>query len=95
MIRRVIHLSLAAAAALAGGVALPQEPNPPPVAVLTDTVEYCGQLQRMILKRPNRPPDINKLLAEGQRMCDHGEVRPGISRLRRALWLLHHRNAAP
>jgi hypothetical protein len=95
MIRRAAHISLATVAILAGGAALPQEPSPPPVAVLTDTVEYCGQLQRMILKRPNRPPDINKLLAEGQRMCDHGEVRPGIARLRRALWLLHHRTQTP
>jgi hypothetical protein len=95
MIRRVPRLSLTVFTVLAAGAALPQEPSAPPVAVLTDTVEYCGQLQRMILKRPNRPADINKLLAEGQRMCDHGEVRPGIARLRRALWLLHHRATPP
>jgi hypothetical protein len=64
----------------------------PPVRVLSDTVEYCTHLQQLVQERPARPPDVNKLFADGRRMCEHGEVRRGVSRLRNALWLLNHRN---
>ena len=67
----------------------------PPPMVLTDTVEYCTHLQHLILDRPARPPDVNRLFTEGRRMCEHGEVRRGVSRLRSAIWLLHHRTLAP
>ena len=92
MTLRALRPLLLTLAALAGNIAHAQEA---PVAVLTDTAAYCVQLQRLILERPIRPPDINRLLVEGRRMCDHGEVRPGILRLRRALWMMHHRVATP
>ncbi len=59
--------------------------------VLSDTVEYCTHLQQLIQERPGRPQDVNKLLADGRRMCEHGEVRRGVFRLRNALFLLNHR----
>lgn len=62
-----------------------------PMPVLTDTPEYCNQLERRIRDRPNRPPEVIRLTNEGHQMCDHGEVRAGILRLRRALGLLRHR----
>jgi hypothetical protein len=65
--------------------------EPPPVRVLSDTVEYCTHLQQLIQERLARPPDVNKLFADGRRMCEHGEVRRGVARLRSALWLLNHR----
>jgi hypothetical protein len=89
MARLAYRPLVAVLAALSCGTARAQEP--PPVVVLTDTVEYCTHLQRMIQDRPTRPPDVNRLLTEGRRMCEHGEVRRGIFRLRNALWLLHHR----
>jgi hypothetical protein len=92
--------SLIALAAVAGGAASAQdspssEPITQPVMVLSDTIEYCTHLQQMIQDAPGRPTDVNVLLIEGRRMCEHGEVRRGVSRLRTALWLLHHRVAAP
>ncbi|HTZ69501.1 MAG TPA: hypothetical protein VMB71_02525 [Acetobacteraceae bacterium] len=89
MIHRAVRPLLAALVTLAGSTAHTQELAPD--AVLSDTVEYCGTLQHLIVQHPVRPPDVNHLLVEGRRMCDHGEIRPGIFRLRRALWLLHHR----
>ena len=60
--------------------------------VMTDTPEYCWHLAAEIAATPrelrNLPPDIRMLAMEGQRMCDHGLVRPGIMRLRRALMML-------
>jgi hypothetical protein len=95
--------SLIALAAVAGGAASAQDSPPPetvaqptpPVMVLSDTIEYCARLQHMIQDAPARPTDVNVLLNEGRRMCEHGEVRHGVSRLRTAIWLLHHRVAAP
>jgi len=66
-----------------------------PVVVITDTWEYCGQLEARIAQRPNRPPAVKRLELEGRRMCDHGDVHGGITRLRQALMMLKHPPAAP
>jgi hypothetical protein len=95
--------SLIALAAVAGGAASAQDSPTSqaaaqpaqPVMVLSDTIEYCAHLQHMIQDAPVRATDINVLLNEGRRMCEHGEVRRGVARLRTALWLMHHRVAAP
>ncbi len=58
-----------------------------PMAVLTDTVEYCDQLQVRLNACPAHPPDVVKLVKEGRQMCDHGEIRAGIARLRRAIMI--------
>lgn len=89
MVRCALRL-VVAAMATSGYAAHAQEP--PPVRVLSDTVEYCAHLQQLIQERPGRPPDVNKLFMDGRRMCEHGEVRRGVSRLRNALWLLNHRS---
>jgi len=85
---------LAASWAVAAGCTAGAQEAPPPM-VLTDTVEYCTHLQHLILDRPVRPPDVNRLFTEGRRMCEHGEIRRGVSRLRSAIWLLHHQAPAP
>jgi len=71
----------------------PQEQTP--LVVLTDTVEYCDQLQRRVLDHHLWPDDVKHLYAEGRQMCDHGEVRGGINRLRRALRILNHHTVVP
>ena len=64
-----------------------------PVRVTTDSMEYCHQLSEMIA-RMNRassqppPAEVSDLSSQGQRMCDEGQVRGGIMRLRRAVTLL-------
>ncbi len=60
--------------------------------VTSDTPEYCLHLlervSSLVAVSPlPPPPDVARLSSEGQRMCDHGETRGGIIRLRRA-WLL-------
>jgi hypothetical protein len=65
----------------------------PSFTLTTDTPAYCAQLAKQVGDRHSTIPDVQRLLAEGHDMCDHGEVRGGIKRLRRALVILHHRKA--
>jgi hypothetical protein len=88
----VTRALLAASATLSCGVAWAQET---PVSVITDTWEYCSQLEARIAQRPNHPGEVRRLELEGRRMCDHGDVRGGIARLRQALVLLKHPQEAP
>ena len=63
-----------------------------PMRVTTDTLEYCvelhGRVDEMVRVAPSPPPELTSLETEGQRLCDSGQLRGGILRLRRALMLL-------
>lgn len=65
----------------------------PPERLITDTPEYCAQLIERVHQaerargRP-APQDARVLSEEGELMCDHGEVRGGILRLRRAMQIM-------
>jgi hypothetical protein len=64
-----------------------------PESVTTDTPEYCLHLRDLLsgqLQALRRQPstDVIYLSREGQLMCDQGQVRAGILRLRRALVLM-------
>ena len=74
-------------AALPTLVALQGRAQDPPPAITTDTVEYCDHLQHMVADRASRLAEVRRLLNDGHRMCDHGEIRGGIARLRKALML--------
>jgi hypothetical protein len=63
----------------------------PSFALTTDTPQYCVQLARQITDRHSTQPEVGRLLSEGRDMCDRGQIRGGIRRLRRALLLLHHK----
>jgi hypothetical protein len=73
--------------------------DPPSFALTSDTPAYCAQLARQIADRHSTVSDVQRLLGEGREMCDRGQIRGGIRRLRRALVILHHRlvkeDAAP
>ena len=59
--------------------------------VTTDTPEYCLHLlQRLRHIEQARPPpkDVSYLSDEGKLMCDHGQTRAGITRLRRAMQIM-------
>ena len=60
--------------------------------VMTDTPEYCWHLANEIAaaRRETRslPPEVRVLAREGERMCDRGLIKGGVTRLRRALLLL-------
>jgi len=66
--------------------------------VITHTREYCEELStramQLRLARGEAPAEADLLAAEGDRLCAHGQIRPGIMRLRRAIMLLRT-EAAP
>jgi hypothetical protein len=71
-----------------------------PIRVTTDTAEYCRELGDLVartLGSTSAPPspDVEELSGEGRRMCEKGEVRGGILRLRRAFVLLQMSESAP
>jgi hypothetical protein len=71
-----------------------------PQQITSDTPEYCLQLLDRVSKMASSagtPPsqEVGYLSSEGQRMCDQGQTRGGILRLRRALMLMMHQNGAP
>jgi len=68
-----------------------------PQTVTTDTPEYCLHLRDMVTRMEQVTPAgpasaVASLSSEGQRMCDEGQVRGGILRLRRAIVMME---AAP
>ena len=77
-----------------------QARDPAPMEVTTDTPEYCVYLEDRVQSRvqlASTPPphEVADLSAEGQRMCEHGQTRGGIMRLRRALLLLMQDDGTP
>ena len=90
MIRRAVLLLLLAAQPPTAARCRAQEPQS--FALTSDTPAYCAQLARQIVERHSPVLDVQRLLAEGREMCDRGQIRGGIRRLRHALVLLHHKN---
>jgi len=75
----------------------PGPPQPGPMQTprfMNDTAEYCEELvediDRLRLRIVMVPGNVEMLVAEGQRLCDIGHFRPGITRLRTALMILRH-----
>jgi hypothetical protein len=89
---RPLWLLLCALPPLVAATARGEEP--PPAVILTDTEEYCDHLQHLIGDRAAHVTEAHRLFVEGRRMCDHGEVRAGIARLRQALILVRHHPTA-
>lgn len=67
-----------------------------PMAVTSDTLEYCRSLSRKVHNTLHRASDIPGsvisqamyLEHEGERLCAHGHLRAGITHERRALAVL-------
>ena len=80
--------------------AMPVAGQSPPQQVTSDTPEYClhllDRVSEMVRIAGSPPPqEVTFLSSEGQRMCDQGQTRGGILRLRRALVLMMHRSDEP
>ncbi len=63
----------------------------------TATPEFCQHLSTRLLQaeRETAPPEpVLALAGEGRAMCDQGEIRQGVHRLRRAMHLLMEREGA-
>ncbi|HQT78294.1 MAG TPA: hypothetical protein PLD10_14665 [Rhodopila sp.] len=70
-----------------------------PVEVTSDTREYCQHLLDRVsdmvrLSAAPVPPEVTTLSAEGERLCDHGQPKGGILRLRRALMIMEQGDGA-
>lgn len=86
-------IALGAATAWLG--ATPVVGQSPPERVTSDTPQYClhllDRVSEMVRIAGSPPPqEVTFLSSEGQRMCDQGQTRGGILRLRRALVLMMH-----
>lgn len=60
----------------------------PAERLTTDTPEFCHHLLKRLEQAEQAHPPSPVVLAlsgEGRMMCDHGEVRRGVHRLRRAM----------
>ncbi len=88
-IRRALGLPVLLAWLCVAGLARADET--PSFVLSSDTPAYCAQLARQVADRRSMSLDVQRLLSEGREMCESGQVRGGIRRLRRALVLLHHR----
>ena len=78
---------------LATGAVTPTHGQSPEPVITSDTPAYCGVLMNRItgLTRGTAVPvEAVTLSAEGERMCEQGQVRSGILRLRRAITILRH-----
>lgn len=67
--------------------------QPPPQQVTSDTPEYClhllDRVSELVRTAATPPPqEVTSLSSEGQKMCDQGQTRGGILRLRRALLMM-------
>ena len=76
---------------LAGGVVHARQA---PVPVITDTPEYCERMTARVATCPDLTAEMHRLLDEGHHLCERGEVRGGIMRLRRAMLLIQGRDHA-
>ena len=70
-----------------------------PMEVTTDTAEYCQHLLHRIrslvrISTVPVPHDVADLTSEGKQMCDNGQTRGGIMRLRSALMLMEKNSGA-
>ncbi|MBN9564119.1 MAG: hypothetical protein J0H14_25835 [Alphaproteobacteria bacterium] len=89
---RAASLALLGSCVALGPLGMPLVNGQTPIEqVTTDTPEYCLHLlQRLRQIEQNRPPpkDVSYLSDEGKLMCDHGQIRAGITRLRRAMQIM-------
>src|SRR3954451_12841594 len=59
----------------------------PPLTLTTDTEDYCRQLEELVRRKTQAahvalPSELAELSSDGRRMCDEGQPRRGIQRLR-------------
>jgi hypothetical protein len=66
-----------------------------PAPITTDTPAYCAELARQMAAIPDPPSMARQLSEQGERMCQKGEVRGGLARLRRALLVSRDQEVGP
>ncbi len=76
---------LAASLFLAASLCSPDDP----MTVTSDTKGYCINLASRVDAASPMPPHVRALSELGRTMCEHGHVRGGLFRLRRAMQIIH------
>jgi hypothetical protein len=56
-----------------------------PLRVTTDSLAYCAELAQRLAAQPAPTEAARRLGEDGQRLCEAGQVRGGIAKLRRAI----------
>jgi hypothetical protein len=56
-----------------------------PLRVTSDSAAYCSQLHMRVVADVGAQAGLRSLADEGLRLCDSGQPRLGIAKLRRAL----------
>ena len=69
------------------------------VEITSDSREYCLHLLDRVshlvtVSTSPVPSEVTMLTSEGERLCDHGQPKGGILRLRRALMMMEQGNSA-
>lgn len=85
------------AASLTGQASVPPHAEPVPMAVTSDTLDYCRTLAHKVHRTLRQTvatsaPIINQVMYlehEGEALCAHGHLRSGIAQERRALVVLN------
>ena len=89
---RAASLAILGSCVALGPLGVPVVDGQTPVEqVTTDTPEYCLHLlERLRQIEHSRPPpqEVSFLTDQGKLMCDHGQIRAGITRLRRAMQIM-------
>lgn len=93
LLRATVLTGLAAGVGIILIAAVPGIGQPPPVVITTDTTAYCRELSDKLaelVRIAPRPPEdeVLNMGTEGRHLCDEGQVRPGLSRLRRGVTVM-------
>lgn len=70
----------------------PPAQEPPPPKMTTHSAEYCAHLVAEFARAQrtggSAPAEARGLAEDGMRLCDRGQYRAGVARLRRALHMV-------
>ena len=78
-----------------GGAAATAPTDSRTMIVTSDSGAYCRTLSGAIEAHGTLSREVSELKTQGDGLCDEGQIRSGINRLRRALLVLTHRNVPP
>ncbi len=98
-LKAIVGVGIVAASVSLGAAMVPQASSQTTAErIITDTPEFCAHLIRMMresLRTRPPPQEVVAMSGEGERMCDRGEVRRGVLRLRQAMRLLMSTEGEP
>jgi hypothetical protein len=61
-----------------------------PECITSDTPAYCAKLALKMNTLGAMPPHAHALWLQGQAMCERGQIRAGLARLRRAMIIVRN-----